>query len=170
MPTIFSTTSVLPGYEVSTDPARLDVDLIHRFLSTSYWAEGRTREIVERSIHGSLCFGVYETWSDFSNFVKSNQVSFRAPQVAFARVITDQAVFGYLADVFVVPGHRGRGVSKGLMEAILQHPDLQTLKVFLLRTRDAHGLYERFGFRPISRPEEMMSLAMDTLRHEDTER
>jgi GNAT superfamily N-acetyltransferase len=83
-------------------------------------------------------------------------------------VITDQAVFGYLADVFVVPEYRGRGISKGLMEAILQHPDLQTLKVFLLRTRDAHGLYERFGFRPISRPEEMMSLAMDTRRHEDT--
>ena len=157
MPTIFSTTSVLPGYEISTDPARLDVDLIHRFLGTSYWAEGRTRGIVERSIRGSLCFGVYEA-------------SIGAPQVAFARVITDQAVFGYLADVFVVPEFRGRGISKGLMEAIVQHPDLQTLKVFLLRTRDAHALYERFGFRPISRPQELMSLAMDTRRHEDTER
>jgi len=146
------TTSVLPGYEISTDPARLDVDLIHRFLSTSYWAADRPREVVERSIRGSLCFGVYEP----------PQASGRTPQVAFARVITDRAVFGYLADVFVLPTHRGRGISKGLVRAVLGHPDLQTLQVFLLRTRDAHGLYAQFGFQPLPRPEEMMTRGPST--------
>lgn len=145
MSNIFSTTSILPGYLISTDRSRLDVDLIQQFLGSSYWAEGRTREMVERSIRHSLCFGVYEGGPE------------GAPQVAFARVITDCAVFGYLADVFVVPGHRGRGISKGLMRAILAHPDVQGLKVLLLRTRDAHGLYAQFGFAPLPRPDEMMT-------------
>jgi len=147
MPELFSTTSVLPGYEISTDRARLDVDLIHDVLRTSYWAEGRPREIVERSIAASLCFGVYEQNPDRTG-----------RQVAFARVITDEAVFGYLADVFVVPDARGRGIAKGLVRAILSHPDLQTLTVFLLRTRDAHGLYAQFGFGSVPRPDELMSL------------
>jgi len=140
MPTHSSSTPTLPGYEISTDPARFDIDLIHRFLSTSYWAEGRPREVIERSIRHSLCFGVYA----------------EGTQVAFARVITDHAVFAYLADVFVVPERRGRGIATGLMQAILAHPELQGLQVFLLRTRDAQGLYARFGFEPIARPEEMM--------------
>jgi GNAT superfamily N-acetyltransferase len=127
-------------YEISTDPDRFDTELIHRFLSTAYWAEGRPRDVVERSIRHSLCFGVFDG----------------DRQIAFARVITDRAVFGYLADVFVIPEYRGRGISKGLMAAILEHPDVGGLKLLLLRTRDAHGLYERFGFTPIPQADELM--------------
>lgn len=146
MATAFSTTSALPGYEISTDPDRLDVDLIYGFLSTSYWAHGRSRAVVERSIRGSIPFGVYLIGPA------------EAPdQVGFGRVITDTAVFAYLADVFVVPAHRGRGIAKGLMRAVLAHPDLQSLRVFLLRTRDAHGLYRQFGFGPVPDPGEMMA-------------
>jgi GNAT superfamily N-acetyltransferase len=128
------------SFEISTDPSRLDVDLIHGFLTTSYWAEGRSRDTVERSLRHSLCFGVY---SD-------------GRQVAFGRVITDGAVFAYLADVFVIPAFRGRGIAKALVGAVLEHPDLQGVKVFLLRTRDAHGLYRQFGFQAVTNPEELM--------------
>ena len=128
------------GYEISTDPARLDIELIHRFLSTSYWAEGRTRDIVERSLRNSLCFGAYAG----------------VEQIAFGRVITDRAVFAYMADVFVVPEHRGRGVARALVQAMLDHPDLRELNVFLLRTKDAHRLYARFGFQPVPNAEELM--------------
>jgi GNAT superfamily N-acetyltransferase len=131
---------VLTDFEISTDPARLDVDLIHGFLGTSYWAAGRPREVVERSIRNSLCFGVYDD----------------GRQVAFARVITDRAVFAYLADVFVVPAYRGRGISKMLIAHIVAHHEIAGLRVFLLRTRDAHGLYARFGFEALQNPEEMM--------------
>jgi GNAT superfamily N-acetyltransferase len=146
MSSIFSTTSMLPGYQISTDPGRLDVDLIHQFLDSSYWAEGRPREVVERSIRHSLCFGVY----------LADAADGATRQVAFARVITDRAVFGYLADVFVIPAYRGRGISKGLMHAILAHPDIQHLKVLLLRTRDAHGLYEQFDFHAVPNAGELM--------------
>ena len=128
-------------YEISTDAASFDIGLIHATLSTSYWAEGRTRETVERSIRHSLCFGVFDG----------------DKQVAFARVITDRAVFGYLADVFVVPEYRGRDISKGLMAAVLEHADIKKLKLLLLRTKDAHGLYAQFGFAPIPSPDEMMA-------------
>lgn len=130
------------GFEISTDRARLDVALVHEFLRTSYWAEGRGRSVVERSIEHSLCFGVYQG----------------GRQVAFARVVSDRAVFAYLMDVFVVPEFRGRGISKALMRAVLDHPDLQNLRLFLLATRDAHGLYERFGFRSLAEPERMMAI------------
>ena len=126
--------------EISCERDRLDVALIHDFLRTSYWASGRSREIVERSIANSLCFGAYSA----------------GKQIAFARVITDRAVFAYLADVFVVPDLRGRGVAKALMAAILAHPELQGLRTFLLGTRDAHGLYTRFGFGPIPEPQRLM--------------
>ncbi len=131
------------GLEISTDPARIDVDMVHRFLSTSYWAEGRSRETVERSIANSIVFGAYVS----------------ARQVAFARVITDRAVFGYLADVFVVPELRGRGVAKALMQRVLSHSDLAGLKLILLRTRDAHGLYAQFGFEAATNPHELMVLS-----------
>ena len=141
MATEFSTTSILPGFEISTDPERLDIGLIHRFLSTStYWAAGRSRALVERSIRHSLCFGVYAG----------------AEQVAFGRAITDRAVFAYMADVFVIPPLRGRGIAKGLVRAMLAHPELQDLKVFLLRTRDAQGLYRQFDFEPVPRCDELM--------------
>jgi len=126
---------------ISTDRALLDLPVIERNLHDSYWAAGRARDVIERSIANSLCFGAYAN----------------DRQIAFARVITDRAVFAYLSDVFVVPEFRGQGVGKALMRAILEHQDLQGLTVFLLRTRDAHGLYEPFGFEPVSRPEELMA-------------
>jgi GNAT superfamily N-acetyltransferase len=128
--------------EISTDPSRLDLDVIHGFLQTSYWAAGRRRSVVERAIRNSICFGVYAD----------------GRQVAFARVVSDCAVFAYLMDVFVVPEYRGRGISKALMRAILEHPDLQNLRVFLLATRDAHGLYAQFGFRPLAEPGVWMAI------------
>ncbi len=128
------------GYRVSTDPKRLDLDVIHRFLSeTSYWAAGIPRSTVERSVRGSCCFGLYVEQS--------------GEQVGFARVITDYATFGYLGDVFVLPEHRGRGLSKWLVEQVMAHPDLQGFRRWILGTRDAHSLYTRFGFRPLARPE-----------------
>ena len=131
-----------PEFEISTDRARLDVALVYEFLRTSYWAEGRRRSVVERSIEHSLCFGVYHL----------------GRQVAFARVVSDRAVFAYLMDVFVIPEFRGRGISKALMRAVLNHPELQNLRMFLLATKDAHGLYESFGFRPLTEPERLMAV------------
>lgn len=128
-------------YEISTDPTRLDVPLIHGFLSTSYWARDIPRSVVEKSIRNSLCFGAY----------LGNQ------QVGFARAITDYATMAYLADVFVVPEHRRRGVSKLLVRAIVEHPELQGLRRLLLATQDAHGLYAQFGFQPLAHPEYFMS-------------
>jgi GNAT superfamily N-acetyltransferase len=129
-------------YEISTDRNRLDVEQIHRFLSSCYWAANIPRRVVERSIEHSLCFGAF----------CGNQ------QVGFARAITDHATFAYIADVFVIPEHRGRGVAKLLIRAIIEHPELQGLRRFLLATSDAHGLYARFGFQPLSHPEHYLTL------------
>ena len=129
-------------YEISTDRNRLDVALIHEFLRSSYWAQGIPRAVVEGSIQHSLCFGAY----------------LEERQVGFARVISDFAVFAFVADVFVVPEHRGRGISKQLMRAIVGHPDLQGLRRLLLATRDAHGLYAQFGFEPLTHPEYYMTI------------
>jgi nitroimidazol reductase NimA-like FMN-containing flavoprotein (pyridoxamine 5'-phosphate oxidase superfamily)/GNAT superfamily N-acetyltransferase len=129
------------GFLISTDAARLDLEVIHNFLSTqSYWAEGVPREVVARSIANSLCFGIYEG----------------ARQVGFARVISDYATFAYLADVFVVEAFRGRGLSKALMEAIISHPHLQGLRRWTLGTADAHGLYRKFGFAEPRYPNRQM--------------
>ncbi|MBI1213236.1 MAG: GNAT family N-acetyltransferase [Alphaproteobacteria bacterium] len=128
-------------YEISTDAQRLDLDVIHGFLSTSYWSPGIPREVVERAIANSLCFGVYAQ---------------DGGQVGFARLVTDRATFAYLADVFVLEEHRGKGVSKRLMEAIVAHPELQGLRRWTLATRDAHSLYARYGFTPIAKPDRMM--------------
>ena len=121
---------------ISSDPARFDLDLIHDYLTNSYWAAGIPRETVERSIAGSLSFAVFDG----------------ARQVGFARVITDQATYAYLADVFILESHRGRGLSKWLMECILKDPRLQGLRRWSLVTRDAHGLYEQFGFTALENP------------------
>jgi GNAT superfamily N-acetyltransferase len=131
------------GYLISTDKARLDVGLIHDFLSHStYWAEGRPLAIVQQSIEGSICFGVYKG----------------AEQVGFARVVTDRATFAWLCDVFVVEAHRGRGLGRWLVECIVAHPDLQTLRIFLLATRDAHELYRRYGgFETLPAPDRLMA-------------
>jgi GNAT superfamily N-acetyltransferase len=131
-------------YVISTEHERLDLDVVHRFLSEeSYWAPGVERELVERSIENSLCFGLYTDGRDGRG------------QVGFARVVTDRAAFAWLADVFVLPDHRGRGLGKWLVETVLSHPDLQHLRRFFLGTADAHSLYERYGFQPAD-PTRMM--------------
>lgn len=123
---------------MSTDPARLDVGRIHRFLSTAYWSTGIPREVVERSIANSLCFGLY---------APSGQ------QSGFARVVTDRATYAYLGDVYVETAHRGRGLGKLLVSCVLEHPDLQGLRRWALATADAHGLYAPHGFTPPAHPE-----------------
>ncbi|HEX3528217.1 MAG TPA: GNAT family N-acetyltransferase [Thermoanaerobaculia bacterium] len=134
------------GFTVSTDPARLDVDAIHAALAQAYWSEGIPREIVERSLRGSLCFGLYAREEGAER------------QIGFARVITDAATFSYLCDVYVLSEFRGRGSGKFLMRAVLEHPDLQGLRRFNLVTRDAHELYRRFGFAEIQNPDRHMEI------------
>ena len=114
-------TRAFGAYELSTEKVRLDVDAIHAALSASYWAAGRPRHVVEASIEGALCFGVYHG----------------GVQVGFARAITDGATFAYLADVYVAPDHQGRGVGNWLVASVLDHPRLQGLRRWLLATRDA---------------------------------
>ncbi len=122
------------GYEISTDQDRLDVEVVFRFLSEeSYWSPGIPRDVVERSINNSLCFGVYHGEA----------------QVGFARIVTDKATFALVADVFIVEAHRGKGLSKWLLHEVMEHPDLQGLRRLLLLTSDAHSLYAQFGFTEI---------------------
>jgi GNAT superfamily N-acetyltransferase len=128
--------------EISTERAKLDVDVIHGFLARSYWAGGISREKVARSLEGSLCFGL---------FVDGRQAG-------FARVISDRTTFAYLCDVFVLEEHRGRGLAKRLIAAVRAHPDLAGLRRFLLATRDAHGLYEPFGFTCVTEPRKFMEV------------
>jgi GNAT superfamily N-acetyltransferase len=127
---------------ISTDPKRINLEAVHGFLTNSYWAKGISREIVARSIENSLCFGIYD-----------NEM-----QVGFARVVSDFATVAYLGDVFVLESHRGRGLSKWLMECIIGHPALQNLRRWVLLTRDAHGLYSQFGFATLKSPERYMEL------------
>jgi GNAT superfamily N-acetyltransferase len=128
------------GLTISTEKTRLDRDAIHEFLRGSYWARGIPREFVDRSIDNSLCFGLYD----------GDRL------VGFARVISDNATFAYLSDVFVLESHRGRGLATWFMEAVLAHPDLQGIRRWMLATADAHGLYRKVGFTPLSKPERMM--------------
>jgi GNAT superfamily N-acetyltransferase len=130
------------GYTVSTDRSRLDRAAMHRFLSTSYWSPGLPHDVLTRAIAASLCFGLYND----------------REQVGFARVVTDGATFAYLCDVYVLEAHRGRGLGRWLMEIVAAHPSLQGLRRFVLVTRDAHGLYAQFGFRPLASPESYMEL------------
>jgi len=127
---------------LSTDRDRLELDVIHGFLTASYWAKGISREVVARSIRNSLCFGVYK----------------EAQQVGFARVISDFATFAYVADVFVLEAFRGHGLGKWIMEGIMRHPQLQGLRRWTLATRDAHPLYAQFGFTPLKKPDNFMEL------------
>ena len=135
------------GFTVSTDPARFDLDAIHAFLATSYWAEGIPRPLLERAIANSLGFGLYESAGAGER------------QIGFARVVTDRATFAYLCDVYVLPEHRGRGLGAWLMECGLAHPDLQGLRRFSLVTRDAHALYRPLGFQEIESPGGHMEIA-----------
>jgi GNAT superfamily N-acetyltransferase len=128
--------------EISTARERLDIDVIHGYLTQSYWADGIPRAIVERSIAHSLNFGLYDDGA----------------QIGFARVVTDGATFAYLADVFVLPERQHGGLGRWLIETVLAHPALSGLRRWLLATRDAHGLYARYGFAPLARPERFMEI------------
>lgn len=130
------------GITVDTDKSRLQVEMIHRFLAGSYWAKGIPVEVLRKAIDNSICFGLYDG----------------AQQVGFARAVTDCATFAYLADVFVLESHRGRGLAVRLMEAVVAHPQLQGLRRWVLATRDAHGLYAKYGFTPLAAPESFMEL------------
>ncbi|MFY7997419.1 MAG: GNAT family N-acetyltransferase [Candidatus Kapaibacteriota bacterium] len=131
------------GYTISTDPQKMDVEAIYAYLSRSYWAEGRTKATVEKSLRNSLNFGVFSP---------------EDAQIGFARVITDYATFAYLCDVYILEEHRGKSLSKWLVETIMAHRDLQGLRRWSLATRDAHGLYAQFGFTPLSKPEIWMQI------------
>lgn len=134
--------------EISTDTVRLDMALIHRFLSTqSYWAQNIPRDVLVRAIAHSLCFGAYLASDDGAD-----------RQVGFARVVTDRATFAYLADVFVLPEQRGAGIGKQLVEAVIAHPALQRLRRFMLATTTAAGLYERYGFQPLPADNPLMQI------------
>ena len=130
------------GYTISTDKHRLDVGAIHAFLTDSYWSPGIPLVTVERAISNSICFGVY--CGDL--------------QVGFGRVVTDKATFAYLADVYVLQAHCGKGLSKWLLENVQAHEQLQGLRRFLLATKDAHDLYRQFGFTELANPSRMMEL------------
>ena len=133
-------------YYISTDISKLDVNIIHKYLSEeSYWAKEIPRNIVEKAILNSVCFGLY----------KNNE------QIGFARIVTDKATFAYLADVFVLPAYRGKGLSKWLMQTIQVHPELQNLRRWILTTKDAHSLYEQCGWTRV--PEDYMYRFM--MRH-----
>ena len=127
---------------ITTDKSKIDATYVHHFLSHSYWAKDIPMETVQKSIEGSLCFSVFYL----------NQ------QIGFARVITDEATFAYLADVFIDENFRGRGLSKWLMEIIVSYPSLQGLRRFLLATRDAHDLYKKFGFEPLKNTDKWMEI------------
>jgi GNAT superfamily N-acetyltransferase len=128
------------GFTISTDPARIDLEMVHGFLAGSYWATGIPREVVRRSMEHALCFGVYHG----------------DRQVGFARVISDRATFAYLGDVFVLDAYRGRGLAAWLLEVIQAHPELQGLRRWVLLTRDAHDLYRKAGWTPLAAPDRYM--------------
>ncbi len=129
---------------ISTDKSLLQLDTIHSVLKESYWAKNIPLEILKRSIENSICFGVY----------------IEKEQIGFCRVITDKATFAYLADVFIVEEHKGKGYSKQLMKEVMAHHELQGLRKFLLGTADAHGLYKKYGFKELAVPERMMEISV----------
>ena len=133
------------GFVFSDDGRKVDPVAVHHFLSTeSYWAQGIPLALVEKSIANSLCFGIYKDMK----------------QIGFARWITDKTTFGYLADVYVERPYRGLGLSKKLISLMLFHPDLQGLRRYMLATKDAHKIYEQFGFKPIDDPEMLMAIVV----------
>jgi GNAT superfamily N-acetyltransferase len=131
------------GYEIDDDPGRLDVDAIHAFLSRdAYWSPGIPRDVVSRAVAGSLCFGLYRDGT----------------QVGFARVVSDQATFAWLCDVYVLADHRGHGLGHWLVRAVLGHPGLRGLGRIMLATSDAHQVYADCGFTPLTDPERLMTI------------
>lgn len=141
-------------YVISTDKSKLDLSLVHSFLSTqAYWSLNIPFAIVKRSVENSLCFGVYQG----------------DRQVGFARIITDYATIAYLGDVFILPEHRGKGLSKRLVGEIMTHPDLQGLRRWMLLTSDAHGLYRQYGWTSIANPDRYMEIAKPDIYKTSTE-
>ena len=131
-------------YSLSTDKSKLDLEMIHDFLSNqAYWAKGRSMSAVNKSIENSFCIGIYTS---------------NGQQVAFSRILTDYVAIGYIMDVFVLPEHRGKGLGKRLIEFIIHYEDFKNLKRFILGTQDAHGLYKQFGFKILEKPENWMEL------------
>lgn len=134
---------IAQGYSISTDKNLLDIDMLFNYLSKeSYWSKGIKQETIQKAIDNAVCFGVYHD----------------KKQIGFAKVVTDKATFAYLADVFILKRYRGLGLSKWLIQTIKQYPDLQGLRRWMLATADAHGLYEQFGFEPVSNPERWMQI------------
>ena len=129
-------------YSVTSDPARLDIDAIHGYLSRAYWSAGIPRATLENAMRGSLCFGLFE----------------RDTQIGFVRVVTDRATYAYVCDVYVLESHQGKGLGTWLMQCVMQHPDLQGLRRWQLTTRDAHALYRKVGFSTLSQPERHMEV------------
>lgn len=132
---------MISGYRVSSSREEVDFDVIHSYISNTYWAKGIPKETFKKALDNSLCFGVFSS---------------EGKQVGFARMITDLATFAYLADVFIDEAHRGKGLSKWLMQEVHDHPSLQGLRRMLLATRDAHGLYQQFGYTSLSSPATFM--------------
>ncbi|MGA8143390.1 MAG: GNAT family N-acetyltransferase [Candidatus Acidiferrales bacterium] len=130
------------GFIVVTDPARLDVSAIHAFLSRCYWSEGIPRQTIEKALANSFCFGLFHG----------------EKQIGLARVVTDRATYAYLCDVYVLEEFRGKGLGVWLMECVMSHPDLQGLRRFSLATRDAHGLYRKYGFTELKKPQSQMEI------------
>jgi ribosomal protein S18 acetylase RimI-like enzyme len=139
-------------FTVTSDPAAVDVDAVHAYLRTSYWAEDIPRDLLARAIANSIPFSVHHG----------------ARQVGFARVITDRATFAYLADVYILEAYRGRGLARRLMDAVMAHPDLQGLRRFSLTTRDAAGLYRRYGFVPLAAPARHMEIVRSGMYKQDS--
>lgn len=131
-----------PPFTITTDPSRIDFAVVHGFLSRSYWAESIPRDTMAKAIANSLCFSLFDDDA----------------QIGFARVVTDRSTFAYLADVFVLESHRGQGLATWFMSVLFAHPDLQGLRRFSLATRDAHGLYRKFGFETPQNPDRLMEI------------
>ena len=129
-------------YDISTDPTRLNLSAMHAYLSSSYWSPGIPEATLAKAVAHSICVGAYSG----------------AEQVGFARMVTDRATFAYLADVYVLEPHRGKGLAQRLIRALLAEPDMQGLRRLMLVTRDGHGLYQKFGFRALAAPERFMEL------------
>lgn len=134
---------MVEGYKISAEISDMNLSVIHQYISRSYWAKDIPQQTMKKAIENSLCFGVFHDSGE---------------QVGFARMITDKATFAYLADVFILENHRGKGLSKWLMDHIVEHPDLQGLRRMVLATQDAHGLYEQYGFTPLNSPSTFMEL------------
>ena len=142
------------NYSISTDKSKLNFNVIYNFIANSYWAKGIPKSVMQKAIDNSMCFGVYSPNNE---------------QVGFARVVTDNATFAYLADVFITPYLQGCGLSKLLIKTIVEHPELQGLRRFLLATSDAHGLYAQYGFKPIDNPGLLMQINPANVYEENTQ-